>query len=110
MSRTDEELVRDALDHIEILNRHLTQGTMEDPIISDAVCMRLSASIESISQTSHEFRQHYFVENWHLMKATRNLISHGYSFVDNTVIRDTVEKDLPGVEAQLRSALEDFTI
>ncbi len=108
MSRTDEELVRDALDHIEILNHHLTQGTMEEPIISDAVCLRLSASIESISQTSAEFRDRYFVEQWHLMKATRNLISHGYSFVDNEVIRDTVVKDLPGVEAKLRTALSEF--
>jgi uncharacterized protein with HEPN domain len=108
VSRTDEELIRDALEHIEILNQHLTQGTMDEPIIADAVCMRLAASIESISQTSVEFREHYFVEQWHLMKATRNLISHGYSFVDPTVIRDTVEKDLPGVEVKLRSALEQF--
>ena len=108
MSRTDEELVRDALDHIEMLNHHLSQGSIEEPIISDAVCMRLSASIESISQTSAEFRDRYFAEQWHLMKATRNLISHGYFFVDNEVIRDTVAKDLPGLEAKLRTALSEF--
>ena len=108
MSRTDEELIRDALDHIDILNHHLTLGTMAEPIIADAVCMRLAASIESLSQTSSEFRENLFVEEWRLMKATRNLISHGYSFVDPMVIRDTVEKDLPGVEAKLRSALEQF--
>ena len=110
MSRTDEELIRDALDHIQILNHYLKQGSIEEPIIADAVCMRLAASIESISQASPVFIERYFAGQWHLMKATRNLISHGYSFVDTTVIRDTVVKDLPGVEAQLRQALADISI
>ena len=108
MSRTDEELVRDALDHIEILKSHLTRSDLEQVIVADAVNMRLSAAIESLSQTTLEFRAQYFEEDWKLMKATRNRISHGYSFVDQSIIQQTIVNRLPGLEAQLRTALTEF--
>lgn len=108
MSRTDEELVRDALEHLDVLSQHLMLGSIEEPLISDAVCMRLSSAIESISQSSNSFREKYFTENWHLMKATRNLISHGYLFVDQEIIRLTIEEDVPQFESILRKALTEF--
>jgi uncharacterized protein with HEPN domain len=108
VSRTDEELVRDALDHLDTLRHHLTMGSFEDPLISDAVNMRLSAAIETISQTSSDFRGSYFSDDWQYIKALRNRISHGYSFLDNDVIKATIEKDLPGFEAQLRRAVTEF--
>ena len=108
MSRSDEELVRDALEHIEILKMHLARGDMEQIVIADAVNMRLSAAIESISQTSPEFRDSFFTDEWQLMKATRNRISHGYSFVDQDIIRKTIVNRLPRVEATLRTALSEF--
>lgn len=108
MSRSDEELVKDALDHIEILKSHLTRSDLEQLIIADAVNMRLSAAIESLSQTTPEFRAEYFAEDWKLMKATRNRISHGYSFVDQSIIQQTIVNRLPGLEAQLRTALAEF--
>ena len=108
MSRSDEELVKDALDHIEILKSHLTRSDLEQLIIADAVNMRLSAAIESLSQTTPEFRAESFADDWKLMKATRNRISHGYSFVDQSIIQQTIVNRLPGLEAQLRTALAEF--
>lgn len=60
MSRTDEELVRDALDHVEILKRHLDRGGIADEIVADAVSLRLSAAIEAVSETTAEFRDRTF--------------------------------------------------
>lgn len=108
MSRSDEELVRDALEHIAVLKSHLERGSMDDLVIADAVNMRLSAAIESLSQASPELRDNYFAEDWKLMWATRNRISHGYSFVDQSLIQLTVVIRLPGLEERLRSALEQF--
>ena len=109
MSRTDKELVLDALDHIQILKSHLTRSDLEQVIIADAVNMRLSAAIESLAQTSPEFRAQYFAEEWKLMKATRNRISHGYTFVDQSIIQQTVVNRLPGLEQQLRTALVELS-
>lgn len=108
MSRSDEELVRDALEHIAVLQSHLERGTMDDLVIADAVNMRLSAAIESLSQASPELRDTYFAEDWKLMWVTRNRISHGYSFVDQSLIQLTVVNRLPGLERRLHCALEQF--
>lgn len=108
MSRTDKELIRDALEHIEILKTHLERGSIEEVLIADAVNMRLSAAIESLSQASPEFRERYFASDWKLMKATRNRISHGYSFVNQSLIQLTIVNRLPALEEQLRTALTEF--
>ena len=100
--------MRYALEHISILKLHLERGTLEDLVITDAVNMRLSAAIESLSHTTPEFRESHFGEDWKLMRATRNRISHGYSFVDQSLIELTIMNRLPVLEQRLRSALEQF--
>lgn len=109
MSRTDEELVRDALNHLEVLRDHLSKGPFEDPLISDAVNMRLSAAIETISQTSLGLQETYFGESWRFMKSMRNRISHGYALLDLDVVQGTIEGDVPYFETQLRQALKDIS-
>ena len=108
MSRSNKELVEDALEHLGVLSRHLERGDLADITIADAVNMRLSAAIETLAQTTPEFREKYFGQEWQLMWATRNRISHGYAFVDLEIIQKTIENRLPRVEAQLRSALNEF--
>ena len=109
MSRTDDELVRDALDHLEVLRQHLSKGSFDDPVIFDAVNMRLSAAVETISQTSNWLRETYFGESWRFMKSMRNRISHGYSLLDLELVQGTIDGEVPYFEAQLRQALEDIS-
>lgn len=105
MSRSDEELVRDALDHIDVLKRHLQRTDMGDDIVADAVSMRLAAAIEAVAATSATFREEVFGPQWKIIWATRNRIAHGYAFIDLNVIRNTVEHDLPEFEQNLRRSL-----
>jgi len=56
VSRTDQEHVFDALDHIAVLHDHLARGEMADSLIADAVCLRLAAAIDSVAQTTPNFR------------------------------------------------------
>ncbi len=105
MSRSDRELVLDALDHIKMLKRHLERGDLADATVADAVSLRLASAIEAISETSPGFLAKHFGDDWKLMWATRNRIAHGYAFIDLEIIRSTVEKDLPAFEAELRSTL-----
>ena len=101
MTRADRELARDALDHIATLHQHLTRGDMSDSTIADAVCLRLAAAIEAISNTSPAFRERTFADQWPIMWATRNRIAHGYAFIEMPIIKATVERDLPWFEAGL---------
>lgn len=106
MNRSDEELVHDALDHIEMLKRHLNRGDVADETVADAVSLRLGAAIEAISETTVEFRERTFGNDWKIIWATRNRITHGYAYVDRNMIRDTVEQDLPDFERRLRRSIE----
>ncbi len=105
MRRSDVELVRDALDHIAVLKRHLDRGDLTDETVVDAVNLRLSAAIEAVSETSPEFRARVFGDEWKIIWATRNRIAHGYVFVDMNIISRTVEQDLPDFESKLRKSL-----
>ncbi|GAA0991334.1 HepT-like ribonuclease domain-containing protein [Subtercola frigoramans] len=102
MSRSDAELISDALDHIEALKRHVARSDIEDDIVADAVSLRLAAAIESISQTSATFREETFGDDWKVIWATRNRIAHGYAFIDIRLILDTVANDVPEFERKLR--------
>jgi uncharacterized protein with HEPN domain len=92
-----------------MLRQHLSKGPFEDPLVSDAVNMRLSAAIETISQTSTGLRETYFGESWRFMKSMRNRISHGYSLLDHDLVQGTIDGDVPYFEAQLRQALADIS-
>jgi len=102
VSRTDQEQVLDAPDHIAVLHDHLARGEMADSLIADAVCLRLAAAIDSVAQTTPNFRDRIFGDVWPVMWATRNRIAHGYAFIDMSIIRSTVERDLPGFESRLK--------
>lgn len=60
MSRTDPELLRDALHHLDALREHLTRGDLSDDTVADAVAMRLAAMIEALSRASDELRERAF--------------------------------------------------
>ncbi len=105
MSRSDEELVRDALEHLQVLKRHLARADIVDEIVADAVSLRLAAAIEAISETSDDFRDQAFGNGWKIIWATRNRIAHGYAYVDLRIIRNTIEQDLPDFERRLRESI-----
>jgi len=106
VSRSDVELVGDALDHIEVLKRHLNRGDLADETVADAVSLRLAAAIEAVAATTVEFRNETFGDEWKLIWATRNRIAHGYAYIDLTLIRNTIEQDLPEFEQQLRRSFQ----
>ncbi|MEO9104612.1 MAG: HepT-like ribonuclease domain-containing protein [Terrimesophilobacter sp.] len=105
MSRTDEELVRDAVNHLEILKRHLSRNDLDDETVADAVSLRLSSAIESLSEASIAFRKRTFGDSWKVIWATRNLIAHGYAYINIAMIRSTVEQDVPELEHRLRESI-----
>jgi uncharacterized protein with HEPN domain len=107
VSRTDGELIVEALYHLEILHNHLSQGTLDDPTIADAVCLRLAAAIEVVAKTSAEFREQSFGDEWPAMWATRNRIAHDYGFIDIGRIGGTLNDQLPHFEAVLREHVEE---
>jgi uncharacterized protein with HEPN domain len=106
VSRTDEELVLDALEHIRMLHLQLERSDLADHTVADAVSLRLAASIESISIASQSLRDRVFGDQWPIVWATRNRIARGYAYIDLAIIRTTIEKDLPDIEDALHAELK----
>jgi uncharacterized protein with HEPN domain len=105
MSRSDDELVGDALEHLRMLHHHLERADLADETVADAVSLRLAATIESLSAASPPLRDRVFGDQWSIVWATRNRIAHGYAHINLTIIRATIEQDLPHIESALRAEL-----
>lgn len=82
MINKDPRHAESALHHLEVLKSYLEQGTMDDPVLFDAVCLRLGASIEVAAKLSEEARGQAFGAMWKAIWSTRNRIAHAYEYID----------------------------
>ncbi len=108
MSRSDRQLLADALSHLEVLRNHQARCDLDDQTIVDAVSLRLAAAIEAVANITVDVRASAFGADWPLMWATRNRIAHGYTFIDRDMIAATIDNDLPAFEATIRRLLADM--
>ena len=109
MSRGTSETLGDALAHFEIMQSHAEED-LDDQLVIDAVCMRLSAGIEALAALNPAIRQTLFGDAWSLMSGMRNRIAHGYLLVDPTIIRATLTHDVPSIMHRIRRALNTAAI
>lgn len=105
MSRTTEELLAEAVSHLDAMHRHLQRGSIDDETIADAVSLRLAAMIEALHRGAPELTTVLFGDDWSVIWGMRNRIAHGYAWIDIETVRVTVDEDLPTVEAVLRARL-----
>ncbi len=84
------------------------QGNLDDQLVIDAICMRLSAGVEALAPLDTATRDRLFGDAWPLMWGMRNRVAHGYLLVDTDIVRRTLEHDIPpiltGIEAELTDA------
>ena len=73
-----------------------------DETIFDAVCMRLSAAIESVASVSEAGRICEFGDSWPVIWSVRNRTAHGCIYVDDQIVHATVNEGLPEFERALQ--------
>lgn len=96
MSRSTQELLHDALVHMELASAY-AGGEDLDQLVIDAICMRLSAGIEVLARLDLDVRTRLLGDSWQVMWGMRNRIAHGYLLVDSDIVRKTIEVDLPDI-------------
>ncbi|MEO5983018.1 MAG: HepT-like ribonuclease domain-containing protein [Pedococcus sp.] len=106
MSRSDQEVLLEALTHFALMLNH-AQGDLTDQLVIDAVCMRLSAGVEVLNRLDPDVRHGLFDNNWPLMWGMRNRIAHGYLLVEPSIISRTLDTDIPAILKQIRGALAE---
>ena len=66
MTRTPEESLREAQTHFALMRRH-GQSDLDDQLVIDAVCMRLSAGVEALAGLDSAHRERLFGDAWPLV-------------------------------------------
>ena len=105
MSRTDRESLADALMHFDKATAYARVSALDDKTI-DAVCMRISAAIDSLTGLTPTLRDDLFGDMWPATRGMRNRIAHTYSLVEASVVSATVTSDVPLICARIREHLE----
>lgn len=106
MTRSTQELLREALVHMELAKTYAGNKDL-DQLVIDAICMRLSAGIEVLARIDSPLRNSLFGNSWQFMWGMRNRIAHGYLLVDSDIVRQTVEVDLPDIIRMIRREISD---
>ena len=77
----------------------------EDDKTIRAVEMNFIIIGESATQISDQVEDQYPHIPWHLMRAMRNRIAHVYFSVDNAMLWDTLQNDLPPLIPELEKLI-----
>jgi len=105
---SDRDRLDDALGHLEKLREYASDYDLGDEVVFDAACMRLSAAIDSLRSLPESARTAASgTRGWAQIWSVRNRIAHGYVFLDQQIILDTIANDLGGFEDAIRRMRDD---
>ncbi|RIK31498.1 MAG: hypothetical protein DCC56_04745 [Anaerolineae bacterium] len=104
-----QDRIRDILDAIAEIQK-FTDGMdfetfKDDDMAVRAVEMNFIIIGEAASQIPEEIEEKYIAIPWSLMRAMRNRIVHVYFKVDEKVMWDTIQNDLPPLIPELEKLL-----
>lgn len=107
--RNWRDRVRDILEAIAEIQR-FTHGMdfesfQEDDVVIRAVEMNFIIIGEAASQIPEEIEEQYTAIPWSLMRAMRNRIVHVYFKIDERLMWDTIQNDLPPLIPELEKLL-----
>ena len=104
MSRTEQEILAEALLHLDHLDRYVTMD-LEQDVVVDAVALRLAAMVDALGRLPGNVLEVMFGDAWPAMRGLRNRIAHEHHAVNADVLRITVTEELPQVRGLLEAGL-----
>lgn len=110
MSR-DEDALLDILEAIQLIQRHGPtdeKGLRDDPVRQAATLRWIHIIGEAANRTSADLRQRHPEVPWRDIVAMRNLVAHGYDQIKLDIVWRVVRDDLPTLERQIQSVLEEL--
>ena len=107
----DQIRLRHILEAIKRIKRYSEGKSFTDFVNDDMMYYAVVKNIEIIGEASNllteKFKANHPQTPWKMVTCMRYYIVHEYFQVDNTVIWDVVTHDLPEVENQIISYLEE---
>lgn len=108
MSRSESELLSEALHHFEYVDRYALLDLTSDVVI-DALALRLSAILDTLGRLPVGTLDDMFGNLWPAMRGLRNRIAHGYLAVDREALHITIQDELPHVRSIIEHRLRQST-
>ena len=114
MREANKNIIR--LEHIvqaiERIKRYTLGKRFDDLVKDDMMDYAVVKNIEIIGEAANlltnEFKSEHPDTQWKLITGMRNYIVHEYFQVDNTVIWDVIQNDLPYLEVQIKDYLKNL--
>ena len=114
MREASKDIIR--LEHIiqaiERIKRYTLGKRFDDLVKDDMMYYAVVKNIEIIGEAANlltnEFKSEHPDTQWKLITGMRNYIVHEYYQVDNTVIWDVIQNDLPYLETQIKDYLKNL--
>ena len=110
--RNDEERLLDMLEMCDLLVAHASDpGVLgSGPVVQAAAQRWIEVPGEAASHLSAEVRAAHPEIPWREIIGTRVILAHAYFHVDQDIIGDVVQRDVPDIRNRLRKIVSDFRI
>lgn len=108
--RSDEERLRDIVDHADLISSHLptSRDDLEKDVVLTAALVRWVGIVgEAAARVSDSFRMSHPNVPWVAIAGMRNHLVHGYFAIDTDVLWVAVTVEIPGLAHTVRSWLDD---
>ena len=107
----DRDFLLDIVELIETIQRHLPGSEAEllaDEVLLTAVIHWVETTGEAASAISDGLRAEHPEVPWRQIVDMRNLLAHGYRYVDPAIVWQVAEKDLPELKGQVQDILHQL--
>ncbi|MBA2282005.1 MAG: DUF86 domain-containing protein [Acidimicrobiia bacterium] len=108
MSRRDDARLEDILASAAAIASHLERGGLDDGLVFDAVRVRLIEIGEAVKDIDPELLASESDIPWRDVAGMRDHLAHRYFDTAHSILRATVEEDLPPLVAAAERLLEQL--
>lgn len=110
MRRTDAQWLNDVLVAIDWIGRHLQRGALSDPLIFDAIRVRLIEIGEAVTHVDSRMLRLAPEIEWRAIRDMRNHLAHNYFGTDELIIEEVVTHGLGALAMAVNRLLASKTI
>lgn len=103
--RRDEQRLADVRAALDAIRHHLERGDLDDDLVFDAVRIRLVEIGEAVKSLPADLVKTEPDIPWRQVAGMRDRLAHRYFDSSRQIVRNTVEKDLPELEAAIERML-----
>jgi uncharacterized protein with HEPN domain len=105
----DRDFLLDIVELVDTIERHWPESEEKlvgDEVLLTAVIHWVQTIGEAANAVSSELRAQYLEVPWRQVVDMRNLLAHGYRYVDPAIVWQVVVRDLPKLKDQIGRILD----